>query len=85
MTIYLPGGTGLLAVGISLYLFYEYNRAKEEKLEGRRVSLNDTRQQYLHKLIEAKMKGQSPEKGSPASRSDEGESENDPSVTGPAG
>jgi hypothetical protein len=52
MTIYLPGG--MLATGISLYLFYEYNRVKNAKLELRRESLNSVRQQYLRRLIEAK-------------------------------
>ena len=54
MTIYLPGA--MFAAGISLYLFYEYNRVKQAKQEERRESLNDRRQQYLQQLIEAKKK-----------------------------
>jgi hypothetical protein len=52
MTIYLPGG--MLAAGISLYLFYEYNRVKDAKLLARRESLDNVRQQYLQGLIETK-------------------------------
>ena len=55
MTIYLPGG--MFAAGISLYLFYNYNRAKEAKLDERRESLHEIRRQYLQGMIEAKKKG----------------------------
>lgn len=56
MTIILPGA--MFAAGISLYLFHEYNRVKQAKQDERRESLNDTRQQYLNQLIEAKKKEQ---------------------------
>jgi len=45
ITIYLPGG--MLAAGISLYLFYEYYRVKDAKQLARRESLDNVRQQYL--------------------------------------
>jgi hypothetical protein len=51
MTIYVPGV--MFAAGISLYLFYKYNRVNDAKREERRESLNDVRQQYLQRLIEA--------------------------------
>jgi hypothetical protein len=54
MIIYLPGP--MFAAGISLYLFYKYNRAKEAKLDARRENLKDIRQQYLQGMIEAKKK-----------------------------
>ena len=54
MTIIVPGA--MFAAGISLYLFYEFNRVKEAKQDERRESLNDKRQQYLKQLIEAKKK-----------------------------
>ena len=54
MTIILPGA--MFAAGISLYYFYEFNRAKEAKLDERRESLNDRRQEFLQQTIEAKRK-----------------------------
>jgi hypothetical protein len=55
MTIIVPGA--MFAAGISIYLFYEFNRVKQAKQEERRESLNDKRQQYLHHLIESRKKG----------------------------
>jgi len=52
MTIYVPGA--MFAAGISLYLFYQYNRVNDARREERRESLNSTRQQYLQRLLEAK-------------------------------
>ena len=51
MTIIVPGA--MFAAGISLYLFYRYDRINREKLDDRRESLNETRRQYLQHLIEA--------------------------------
>lgn len=56
MTIIVPGA--IFAVGISLYLFYEYNRAKEDKQIERREKLNDRRQEYLQKLLQSRKKEQ---------------------------
>jgi len=56
MTIIVPGA--LFAAGISLYLFYEYNRAKEDKQMERREKLNDRRQEYLQKLLQSRKKEQ---------------------------
>ena len=56
MTIYVPGA--MFAAGISIYLFYEFNRVKEAKQDERRESLNDKRQQYIQLLIETKRKEQ---------------------------
>ena len=54
MTIIVPGA--LFAAGISIYLFYEYNRVKEAKQEDRREGLHERRQEYLDQLIAAKKK-----------------------------
>ena len=56
MTIYVPGA--MFAAGISIYLFYEFNRVKQAKQDQRRDSLNDKRQQYINQLIEARRKEQ---------------------------
>lgn len=56
MTIIVPGA--IFAAGISLYLFYEYNRAKEDKQIERREKLNDRRQEYLQKLLQSRKKEQ---------------------------
>ena len=56
MTIIVPGA--IFAAGISLYLFYEYNRAKEDKQTERREKLNDRRQEYLQKLLQSRKKEQ---------------------------
>lgn len=74
MTIYLPGG--MLAAGISLYLFYEYNRVKNAKREERRESLNSTRQQYLQRLIEAKKRETGVAEALPKANLDDGKSDN---------
>jgi hypothetical protein len=71
MTIIVPGA--LFAAGISIYLFYEFNRVKEAKRDQRRESLNDKRQQYIHQLIQANKKEQKTEEG-PA-RTEPGERE----------
>ena len=70
MTIILPGG--MIAAGISLYLFYQYNRVKEAKQDERRESLNDKRQQYLNQLIAAKKKEQRAAGDQPMTESHEG-------------
>ena len=77
MTIYVPGA--MFAAGISLYLFNEYNRRKEEKQRERRESLNDVRQQYLHQLIAAKRKEHGAVGDPPNAEPDEGVSGSDDS------
>jgi hypothetical protein len=72
MTIYVPGA--MLGAGISLYLFYEYNRVKEGKLIKRRESLNDLRRQYLRQLIEVKKKEYGTAEDPPPAPSNEGTS-----------
>jgi len=52
MTFIVPGV--LFGAGASLYIFYEFHRVRLAKHDDRRESLNDTRQQYLHQLIQAK-------------------------------
>lgn len=52
MSINIPWG--LLAIGISLYLFYEYNRVKKAKRKERRERMNEHRQGLLDKLLKSK-------------------------------
>lgn|GEM_PF-3199801 len=66
MTIIVPGA--MFAAGISIYLFYEFNRVKQAKQEERRESLNDKRQQYLHQLIEGKRKEHGATEDQPTTR-----------------
>jgi hypothetical protein len=49
---------GLFAVGLALFLFYEYNRRTEARQDERREQLNERRQKYLQKLLEVKKKQQ---------------------------
>jgi len=77
MTIYVPGV--MFAAGISIYLFNEFNRAKEEKQSERRESLNDVRQQYLHQLIAAKRKEHGAVEDQPTTEPHEGASGSDDS------
>ena len=72
MTIYVPGA--MFAAGISIYLFYEFNRIKQAKQDQRRESLNDKRQQYIHQLIEAKSKEQKTAETPTRIEPDEGDS-----------
>ena len=73
MTIYVPGA--MFAAGISIYLFYEFNRVKQAKQDQRRENLNDKRQQYIHQLIEAKRKEQKAAEYPARIEPDEGDSE----------
>jgi hypothetical protein len=56
MTLYVPGI--MFGAGVSLYLFYEFNRTRQARLDERRENLQETRQEYLHRLIEAKRKAE---------------------------
>jgi hypothetical protein len=77
MTIYVPGV--MFAAGISIYLFNEFNRVKEEKQSERRESLNDVRQQYLNQLIAVKRKEQEAAEDQPTTEPHEGASGSDDS------
>jgi len=81
MTIIVPGG--MFAAGISIYLFYEFNRVKQAKQEERRESLKDRRNQYLHQLIESRKKGTGTTEDKPITGPQEGE-DDEPNVTQPA-
>jgi len=65
----------IAGVGVCLYLFYEFQRVKEERQEDRRESLNERRQEYLEKLIRAKKKEQGEAENPPAAGSEDGASE----------
>ncbi|HXS56471.1 MAG TPA: hypothetical protein VN726_10135 [Hanamia sp.] len=54
MTVYIPWG--LIAIFVSLYIFYQSNRKSQLRREERREQLNNRRQELLEKLIEAKNK-----------------------------
>lgn len=66
MTIYLPGA--IFAAGISIFLFYEYNRVNQAKKDQRRETLDEKRQEYLQRLIAAKKKEHGPKENLSASR-----------------
>ena len=72
MTIYVPGA--MFAAGISIYLFYEFNRVKQAKQDQRRENLNDKRQQYIRQLIEANRKEQETGESPAGIEPDEGNS-----------
>lgn len=84
MTIIVPGA--MFAAGISLYLFFEFNRVNQAKQDERRESLNDKRQQYLHQLIEAKRKQQGTAEDQPITgpRDEEHEAEDSAKPNEPA-
>ncbi|HTQ27496.1 MAG TPA: hypothetical protein VMI35_05175 [Puia sp.] len=42
---------GLIAVSISLYIFYEYNRVKKAKREERRKYLDEHRQKLIENAV----------------------------------
>lgn len=52
MTVYVPWG--FIAIFISLYLFYEYNRVQKAKRNERREELNERRRALLNDLIKSK-------------------------------
>jgi len=55
MTIYVP--VGFIAIFISLYLFYEYNRVKRAKYNQRREERNDRQQELLDNIYRSRKKG----------------------------
>jgi len=44
----------LIALFISFYVFYEYNRVKKAKREYRREYMNERRQELLDKVLKKK-------------------------------
>jgi tRNA G37 N-methylase TrmD len=54
MNIYIPGE--LIAIFISLYIFYEHKRINRLRREERREELNSRRQEFLEKLVASKNK-----------------------------
>ena len=54
MNIYIPWG--LMAIFISLYIFYEHKRRNRLKREERREELNSRRQEFLEKMVASKNK-----------------------------
>jgi hypothetical protein len=54
MNIYIPWG--LMAIFISLYIFYEHKRRNRLRREERREELNSRRQEFLEKLVASKNK-----------------------------
>jgi tRNA G37 N-methylase TrmD len=54
MNIYIPWG--LMAIFISLYIFYEHKRINRLRREERREELNSRRQEFLEKLVASKNK-----------------------------
>jgi hypothetical protein len=54
MTIYVP--VGFIAIFISLYLFYEYNRVKRAKRDERREERYARQQELLDNIYRSKKK-----------------------------
>lgn len=54
MTVYIPWG--LIAIFISLYIFYEHNRRNRLRREERREELNNRRQEFLQKMLRPRNK-----------------------------
>jgi hypothetical protein len=54
MTINFP--VGLIAIFISLYLFYEYNRVKRAKQQERRENRHERNQELLDNVLRAAAK-----------------------------
>ncbi len=52
MTIYIPWG--FIAICISLYIFYEYNRVQKAKRKERRKELNERRKEFLNEVVKSK-------------------------------
>ena len=54
MTKYVPWG--ILAIGISFYLFYEYNRVQKAKRDERREEINERWKELLDNVLKSKKK-----------------------------
>jgi hypothetical protein len=55
MTLHFP--VGFIAIFISLYLFYEYNRVRRAKYDERREDRIERQQELLDNIYRARKKG----------------------------
>ena len=58
MKIYISWG--IIAIFISFYIFYEYNRVKKAKKNERRDELNNRRKELLNNILKSKKKNSNP-------------------------
>jgi hypothetical protein len=54
MKVYIPWG--IIAIFISFYIFYEYNRVRKAKKKERREELNNRRKELLDDVLKSKKK-----------------------------